>query len=333
MTGDACNEQLSPAQWSLLRALSNGDEWHDADLARTANLSATQVRRAIGDAADFGVAVQHVAPDRWVIPGGLDLLNEADIRARLPASCPATHIEILGSTTSTNEVLRRTTGAPNGTVCLAEHQSRGRGRRGRRWLSPFASNLSLSLVWHYPGPLGQLGWLSLAIGVAAAECLESLGFADIRLKWPNDLIAADAKLGGILVEVDGLADGSLRVVCGLGINVCMDESTVASVDQPWTSLAQLAPHLTLARSHLAAIAISRCLGVLATGLEDDGALWRTRWTARDSLADRAVSVLRPDGRRIGGVARGITRNGELIVEHDGARSTFLSAEVSVRPDP
>ena len=88
--------------------------------------------------------------------------------------------------------------APSGTVCLAERQTAGRGRRGRTWVSPFAANLYLSVLWRYPIGPAALGGVSLAAGVAVARVLAGLGVADLGLKWPNDLLWRGRKLGGLL---------------------------------------------------------------------------------------------------------------------------------------
>ena len=106
-------------------------------------------------------------------------------------------------------------GAP-GLVCTAEQQTAGRGRRGRQWVSPFASNLYLSLVWEFSQGAAALEGLSLAVGVAVARALAACDVPAVQLKWPNDVLHDGAKLGGILLEMTGDAAGACQVVVGVG---------------------------------------------------------------------------------------------------------------------
>ena len=114
-------------------------------------------------------------------------------------------------------------------VVLAEHQTGGRGRRGRAWIAPPGGAICLSLAWQYPDLPADLSALSLVVGVAAVNALASLGVAGVRLKWPNDLVTADGKLGGILIEMRAEAGGPVHLVVGLGSNVMLDEAARAAV--------------------------------------------------------------------------------------------------------
>ena len=120
----------------------------------------------------------------------------------------------VGSVTSTQDIAR---GMPIGSIVVAEHQTAGRGRLERRWEAPPGTALLVSFVLE-PNPL-----LSLAAGVAAAEACGS----DVRLKWPNDLLLHEKKLGGILVET---APG--RSICGIGINLTWAPDGAAKLEQP-----------------------------------------------------------------------------------------------------
>src|SRR3546814_17979790 len=112
-------------------------------------------------------------------------------------------------------------------------QAAGRGRRGLLGFSPFGANLYLSIVWSWPAWPPELSALSLAIGVACAKVIENHGVADVRLKWPNDLLVDDRKLGGILIEHRGEAGGACRVVVGIGLNLQMVANQASEVTQAW----------------------------------------------------------------------------------------------------
>src|SRR5438067_7343724 len=121
------------------------------------------------------------------------------------------HLEVV---TSTQDVARD---MPIGSVVIADHQTRGRGRMNRRWEAPPGAALLVSFVL----PTNPL--LSLAAGVAAAEACGPR----VRLKWPNDLLIAERKLGGILVETTGD-----KAICGIGINLIWAPAGAAQLDQP-----------------------------------------------------------------------------------------------------
>ena len=108
------------------------------------------------------------------------------------------HLEVHEALDSTSDRLLAVDDLPPGRfdACLAEFQSAGRGRRGRRWVAPFASGLCLSVNWNYRDAPATLAALSLAAGVAALRALERLGIGGLSLKWPNDIVPEDRKLGG-----------------------------------------------------------------------------------------------------------------------------------------
>ena len=114
-------------------------------------------------------------------------------------------------------------------ACLAEFQSAGRGRRGRRWLAPFASGLCLSVNWNFRDAPAALGALSLAIGVAILRALRRHRVHGLALKWPNDIVHGRRKLGGILIDMRGEAAGPAYVVVGCGINVRLPQGLRAEL--------------------------------------------------------------------------------------------------------
>ena len=101
---------------------------------------------------------------------------------------------------------------------LAEYQSEGRGRRNKKWFSPIGSGICLSVGWRFEVMPISLGLLSLYMGIATARTLNSIGLKNVGLKWPNDIIVMDRKIGGVLLDIRGESMGPLDVVIGVGIN-------------------------------------------------------------------------------------------------------------------
>ena len=148
------------------------------------------------------------------MPEPIQLLNAEKILSQLDDGSVA----VLPVIDSTNQYLLDRIGElKSGDACVAEYQHAGRGRRGRKWFSPFGANLYLSMFWRLEqGPAAAIG-LSLVIGIVMAEVLRKLGADKVRVKWPNDLYLQDRKLAGILVELTGKTGDAAQIVIGAGI--------------------------------------------------------------------------------------------------------------------
>jgi BirA family biotin operon repressor/biotin-[acetyl-CoA-carboxylase] ligase len=186
-------------------------------------------------------------------------------------------VQRLGSVTSTQDVARD---LPIGSIVIADHQTAGRGRLDRRWEAPEGTALLVSFVLT-PQPL-----LSLAAGVAAAEACGP----DVRLKWPNDLLLDDRKLGGILIE-----STAAKAVCGIGINLAWAPLGAALLNQPRDEVFERL------RARLDVWASASPEAVLA------------RWRALSATLGRRVRI-DVAGQITEGVAEGIGPHGELIVD-------------------
>jgi BirA family biotin operon repressor/biotin-[acetyl-CoA-carboxylase] ligase len=263
-----------------------------------------------------------------------DLLDADTIRSALP-EWPRRRLRLLEvheELDSTSNRLLAVTDLPPGRfdACLAEFQTAGRGRRGRRWLAPRASGLCLSVNWTFDEPPSALGALSLAAGVAVLRALGRLGARGLALKWPNDVVHEGRKLGGVLVDLRGEAAGPAYVVVGVGVNVKLPSAAmaeIAALGPGATDLAALG--VQASRNGLAAALIAE----LALMLEEFGArgiaAFADEWRAADSLANRRVRVLQ-GGEVLEGLARGVDADGALLVEAPGGERRVLSGEVSVR---
>ncbi len=240
-------------------------------------------------------------------------------------------IEIHSEIDSTNSYLMsqvRKNVVASGAVCLAEFQSAGRGRRGRQWVSPFASNLYLSLYWQFSLSPLQLGGLSLAVAVAVADALQSVGLKDVAVKWPNDILWQGKKLAGILLDVTGGVAGSNEVVIGVGLNMRMPERSANKIDQVWIDL-EAALGRTVSRNQLTSILLERLLETVLLYQNSGLDSFLERWRAMDAM-NGAAAVLNVYGKSLCGTARGINEAGALIFETEGKTSVYQSGEVSLK---
>ena len=280
----------------------------------------------------YGLEVESIRGGGYRLSAPLELLDAERILAALPSAGPGTvaRLEIHDQIDSTNSRLMAEAqgGAPTSTVCLAERQTAGRGRRGRVWVSPFGANLYLSVLWRYALPPAALGGVSLAVGVAVAGVLREAGAEDLTLKWPNDILWRRRKLAGLLLEVVGEAQGPSHLVAGLGLNLRMDPRQGTDIDQPWTDLASALAAPLPGRNALAA----RLIRALSEALERYGqqglAPFLDDWDSFDGLRGETVS-LRLGERLITGTHLGVGPDGALRLDtREGVRS-FHAGEVTV----
>jgi BirA family biotin operon repressor/biotin-[acetyl-CoA-carboxylase] ligase len=241
---------------------------------------------------------------------------------------PALHWQV--DSTSSELLRQAAAGAPDLASCLAEVQRAGRGRRGRDWRMPLGGGLALSMLKRFDRGMAALAGLSLVAGIATCEALADAGVADVGLKWPNDLVAADAKLGGILVELGGDALGPCHAVIGIGLNLRLGDAAVAAIDQPCTDLARLCAALP-GRNVLAAQVLARLVPALERFGRDGFAPFAASFAALDVLQGRRVGVTRAgDVGGAEGVACGVDARGALRVRFDDGERSIDSGELSVR---
>ena len=259
----------------------------------------------------------------------IEPLDAARIRSALPGGTRLEGLSVHGAIDSTNAWLQeRSHTLPAPYACLSEHQLAGRGRRGRVWEDGTGLDICLSILWRFDAAEARNQGLSLAIGVAVARALATTGAGGIGLKWPNDIVWRDGKLGGILIE-GSVSGRTWVVVIGVGINVHPGELPDSRV--PRVHLGSI-PGARVSRNRLAASLIAEVSAECARFEAQGAGPAIDEWKRLDAMLGRPVRVHRPDGE-VGGIARGVDEAGELLVEVDGVVERYVSAEVSLRPDP
>ncbi|WP_026959630.1 bifunctional biotin--[acetyl-CoA-carboxylase] ligase/biotin operon repressor BirA [Aliagarivorans taiwanensis] len=311
-------------KFAVLEQLLAGEYCSGEALAQQLGVSRTSIANYIKQLQKLGLDIYKVKGRGYRLAQPLSLL---DIDA-LQYAFPRQKIVRLDEVDSTNAWIQRNLKhCRHGQVVLAEYQSAGKGRRGRQWQTPFAGQLAMSLLWEFDKGIEAMSGLSLAVGLAVVETLSKLGHKDLSLKWPNDIYQGGRKLGGILIELQGHVDGLLQMVVGLGINVHVEESHAAQIDQPFT---QLQHHELLDRNELARALIT-ALNRIYIDFDHDGfAPLVARWQQFDAFCDQKVNLLFSNERVERGIARGIDEQGALLLEQDGKIKRFFGGEVSLR---
>ena len=322
-----------PLRRRLLNLLSDG-EFHSGEaLGASLGVSRMAIWKHLKALREMGVDITVVRGKGYCLPSSLELLDRDRILAAATYASTAgiDSIEVFLEVDSTNNWLREQAlnGAPSGMVCVAETQLAGRGRRGRTWVSPFAANLYLSLLWRSTTGATALGGLGLVTGIALLRALRSCGIEGAGLKWPNDILVGDAKLAGVLIDVVGESNGPCIVIVGIGVNVCMPPGEATAIDQQWTDLHHLSGDNSISRNVLAARLLDELIPAMET-FDTKGLLpFLDEWQQSDILRGRKVGLTLPN-EYITGTACGIDDVGALLVDTGHGRRRFLSGDVSVR---
>jgi BirA family biotin operon repressor/biotin-[acetyl-CoA-carboxylase] ligase len=262
----------------------------------------------------------------------LDLLEAKRIRAELdaPTAERLGDLVVHDSLDSTNSWLmeQASAGMVNGAVCLAERQTAGRGRHGRGWVSPFGTNVYLSLLWRFELAPVQLTGLSLAAGVAVARALAQVGVADLALKWPNDVLWKRRKLAGLLLEVRGESSGPSHVVAGVGLNTRMPHQDARVIAQPWADLSGIDGAPPISRNRLVALLIGELTRTMDIYSKEGLAPFVGEWSRFDHFRGEQV-ILRIGSREVRGDYLGIAQDGSIRLRVAGDTVSYNVGEVDL----
>jgi BirA family transcriptional regulator, biotin operon repressor / biotin---[acetyl-CoA-carboxylase] ligase len=319
----------------LLVLLADGEVHSGEWLARELRLTRAAVWKGVERLRAIGVEVQALARRGYRLAEPVELLDAQRIRAELTelGNSHLHTLELLFEVDSTNTRLLSAAPPPPGSadVCVSELQHAGRGRLGRRWISPFGGGIAMSLGWTCTDVIRTLPALSLGVGVAVSRALARAGAEGISLKWPNDIWFLDRKLGGVLIELRAEAGGPAHVVIGVGINVSLPEEARREIEASGVAVAAVADACKVApsRNLMAGAILDELLSMLVQYERFGFSAFRDAWTALDGLKDRQVQVV-VGGTAIFGIARGVDSDGALLLETKERMQRFVSGEASLR---
>ena len=324
---------ISEKQKNILSLLADGEFHSGTELAEVLGVSRSAICKHLKVLPELGLQHSAVSGKGYRLDRPLELLAHTEIKAILSEQNKVliSALEIHDTIHSTNSYLveRSQNSAPSGLVCFAEHQTAGKGRRGRQWVSPYGSNIYLSILWRFQqGGIAGTAGLSLAIGVAVIRALKEHDIHDVGLKWPNDIYSQGKKLGGILIEVSGEADGPCAAVIGLGLNLFLPESQGQSITQAWTDLARILGVNPVIRNKLAGSVLNHLLSI-TNEFETAGIkAYLDEWRSYDCLKGQQATLFIGQ-QQIEGVVGGVDDNGLLLIKRpDGVIQAFASGEVS-----
>ncbi len=324
--------------YDVLRLLKDGKFHSGTSLALELKVSRSSIWKGIQFLRQLEVAIQAVPGRgyRWYQP--CELLSQNEILSALtPAAKQALgRIDVVNVIASTNDYLiqRFPHGIPNGTVCVAEAQTQGRGRMGKIWRSPFGANIYVSLYWRFYSRLHELSGLSLTLGLAIISALKVIAPlpSGVGIKWPNDIWHGQQKLCGILVESFGQHGQATSpytdVVIGVGMNLCMPEKMQITTD--WTDL-QRVFGFTPSRNKLIGQILSALVDNLIVFQAQGFSPFTAEWPDYDLLLNQCVVLTTPHMQE-SGIAQGVNDRGELYVKVGDKLKAVRYGDVSVKPN-
>ncbi|MGB6977255.1 MAG: bifunctional biotin--[acetyl-CoA-carboxylase] ligase/biotin operon repressor BirA [Gammaproteobacteria bacterium] len=320
-------KKLSP-NFIKLTALLNDLEYHDGTtIGEALNITRSAVWKVIKKLENYGIEIDSVKGKGYALREPLILLDKHFIAKNL--NNKDILIEIYETIDSTNAYLKAFYNSSKPKICLAEYQTKGRGRLQRNWHSPFGQNIYFSCLYPFQKDISELAGLSLVVSLAIVRALTIYKLpAPLFVKWPNDVVYQNKKLAGCLLEIQAETNGMCSVVIGIGINANMSHDKHHAITQPWTSLKTIL-NTTVDRNPLCVSLMNNLMFYLKQ-FEVKGLLsFIDEWQRVDSLANQSIH-LKHINHTIMGRVKGINQHGHLILTlTDGTVRTFSSGDTTI----
>jgi BirA family biotin operon repressor/biotin-[acetyl-CoA-carboxylase] ligase len=307
----------------------NDLNFHDGtSIGEKLKISRTAVWKWVSKLQSYGIEVTKVKGKGYLLKEPLILLDSKKIRSLLKSKNFT--IDIVESIDSTNNYLNNHDKSAIPHICIAEHQTSGRGRFSRNWYSPFGKNIYFSMQYSIKQDISQLGGLSLAIGTIACRAIEKACKLPncLMLKWPNDIMYNGKKLAGVLIEIRAEVNGNCSVIVGVGINVNMPNTSQVNFKHEWASIMQITG-TSQDRNNMCAVLIDKLiLGTeqyLITGFKS----YMPEWKKRDNLFGKMIQL--HDGHEIfKGTAAGVDIHGHLLINlENNMKKAFSAGEATL----
>lgn len=314
--------KLSPLQMGLLNLLADGQGYTGNFLGQELGISRAAIEQEIKQLRHLGIAISRLSSGyRLNIPMKLLDIDQIIIYLNQLNFFNPINFHLFASLDSTNNFLKSIDNSPHISVCLAEKQTHGRGRLGQQWVSPFGVNLYFSSRWHFNCNLSKLSGLSLVVSLCLQACLKNYGIHNVWVKWPNDLIWQDQKLGGILIEVIAERNDSIEVIIGIGLNVNMSNASSETPENAWCSLHKITGNCW-DRNPLIASVLNYLTNYLRVFTEKGFLPFHNEWNKVDYLRGHFICLSHPTGSKFGYVT-GVSNQGHLLLTEEGTGKELL----------
>ena len=321
---------LNSRHWALLAALSDGLPQHVSQLARVVGMKPQQLNGFWQQMPGHirGLLRQHDGQWRLVRPLAVfaeeslqQMAGKQGFRAQLKHECSSSNDEIMA-------LARQSADLAHKALCVAHFQTKGRGRQGRSWVNRQGECLMFSLGWAFDKPQYELGSLALVAALACRRALADIGL-DVNIKWPNDLVVANDKLAGILIETARVENRTVAVI-GIGINFVLPKEVENATSIQ--ALFQTASKQGVSVKTLLNAVLAQLDALLNEYAQNGFASCVGEYDAANRDTNRPVLLLQ-EGRVVHeGVVKGVDAQGALRLLTDNGEKTIVSGEISLRPD-
>lgn len=321
---------LNSRHWALLAALSDGLPQHVSQLARVVGMKPQQLNGFWQQMPSHirGLLRQHDGQWRLVRPLAVfaeeslqQMAGKQGFRAQLKHECSSSNDEIMA-------LARQSADLAHKALCVAHFQTKGRGRQGRSWVNRQGECLMFSLGWAFDKPQYELGSLALVVALACRRALADIGL-DVNIKWPNDLVVANDKLAGILIETARVENKTVAVI-GIGINFVLPKEVENATSVQ--ALFQTASKQGVSVKTLLNAVLAQLDALLNEYAQNGFASCVGEYNAANRDTDRPVLLLQ-EGRVVHeGVVKGVDAQGALRLQTGKGEKTIVSGEISLRPD-
>ena len=321
---------LNSRHWALLAALSDGLPQHVSQLARVVGMKPQQLNGFWQQMPGHirGLLRQHDGQWRLVRPLAVfaeeslqQMAGKQGFRAQLKHECSSSNDEIMA-------LARQSADLAHKALCVAHFQTKGRGRQGRNWVNRQGECLMFSLGWTFDKPQYELGSLALVVALACRRALADIGL-DVNIKWPNDLVVANDKLAGILIETARVENKTVAII-GIGINFVLPKEVENATSVQ--ALFQTASKQGVSVKTLLNAVLAQLDALLSEYAQNGFASCVGEYDAANRDTNRPVLLLQ-EGRVVHeGVVKGVDAQGALRLQTDKGEKTIVSGEISLRPD-
>lgn len=326
-------QTFSALQKKLLQTLSDNQCHSGQQLADNLEVSRTAIWKHISTLSELGLDIERIPKQGYRLNQKYTPLDADAIHQSVQAlHGPLTHkleSHVFAAIPSTNQMLKSLSFEPEHIyLCTAEKQTKGRGRFNRYWHSPFGENIYCSLGLHFPADVCALSGLSLVISLAMHEVLQRYVSAEIKIKWPNDLIFEHQKIAGILIELTGEGNGSTDLIIGMGININSTRHKSREITKPWCSLHDITGKY-FDRNHLIAELVTTVHRYLLIFESQGFKAFHDAWNRLDYLNNQKLTIEQAS-EIFTGFGRGVDSMGYLLIENDkGVIHTLSSGDTSL----
>ncbi len=306
----------------ILRALHRkSGSASGADLAEHLGISRAAVWARIEDLRTLGYQIEASPHEGYRLTATPDLLHSDDLLARLDDGCViGRDIQVFQQTTSTNDIVERLArdGVPEGVVVFAESQTKGRGRLGRKWVSPSGRGLWFSLLLRPPWPPSQVTQITITAAVSLSRAVSRVTGIYPEIKWPNDLLHDGKKFAGILTELSAEPEMVRHVVVGIGMDVNVDEADFPEDVRELATSLRAVTGRAVDRARLATQILRELDADYARLLLGRFDEISSEWMERCQTIGREVSITM-GGRQLVGRAEALDVDGALLVRSEHGR--------------